>query len=202
MGIDIKPSYQITTEIGIIGLKYTHFLAKVLKYKCSEDTPPPTGGFVLRNNLAPGRRVPEIQKIFWPPTAAFFVHKAPAQRQSDGSIRSVGTSRVVGHAGTQWIEYFAMVEAPFATRKFSKYNYFYTRLLGTVSLLGINEPVFFRLFRFIGAVQSIRNSLRCLLWLLSIYLLCTVECSKIGGGLPPLGLWKILRISLGFSKVQ
>ena len=34
-------------------------------------------------------------------TAAFFVHKAPAQRQSDGSIRSVGISRVVGHAGTQ-----------------------------------------------------------------------------------------------------
>jgi len=27
-----------------IGLKYTHFLAKVLKYNLSEETPPPPGG--------------------------------------------------------------------------------------------------------------------------------------------------------------
>tara|TARA_B100001250_G_scaffold200161_1_gene171648 strand:+ start:140 stop:352 length:213 start_codon:yes stop_codon:yes gene_type:complete len=46
-----------------------------------------------------------------------------------------------------------MVEAPFATRKFSKYNYFYTRLLGTVSLPGTNQY-------FSGSLDSLVQSSR------------------------------------------
>ena len=46
-----------------------------------------------------------------------------------------------------------MVEAPFATRKFSKYNYFYTRSLGTVSLPGTNQY-------FSGSLDSLVQSSR------------------------------------------
>ena len=92
-----------------------------------------------------------------------------------------------------------MVEAPFATRKFSKYNHFYTRLMNTVSFPGTVStsnsigPLFARLFRFIGVVQSIvldgttpvsiRNPLRCLLWLLDRYLFCILPSCIISNGL-------------------
>ena len=46
-----------------------------------------------------------------------------------------------------------MVEAPFATRKLSKYKYFYTRLLGTVSLPGTNQY-------FSGSLDSLVQSSR------------------------------------------
>ena len=46
-----------------------------------------------------------------------------------------------------------MVEAPFATSKFSKYIYFYTRLLGTVSLPGTNQY-------FSGSLDSLVQSSR------------------------------------------
>ena len=64
---------------------------------------------------------------------------------------------------------------------------------GTVSTSNSIGPLFARLFRFIGVVQSIvldgttpvsnRNLLRCLLWLLDRYLFCILPSCMISNGL-------------------